>query len=737
LPGYYAWSLLKLDILLVITLTSALLSVSLFNQITVPASFRTKYTKYDRTVQIHHIGILSVITLGVFVTICTTTAMLTLGHKLPFPPTDTFASLAAISITTLAFAAYVQITTIQHRRSRTDSAGTPPVLFEGRVPIWFYLVLLTVCLPQLAIWTTRSGNTIYYHPIDLLIYDAQSAHAKYVSHASASKDIGQAVNSYRARYKRYPPPAFDHWYRYATERSSVILDDFDTIHNDLLPFHALPPEKIRRRTQRLLKNPWHNATGISIRDGKAAISSHVNDDHRWMMNGIVDLISKFSEWLPDMDMAFNIHDESRIAVHWDDLDSMRKAVDSSEAGSRPSNEFSSGRAAQWELLPDLAPDTQIMTDLSWEPIFHSHGAAHCPPGSAARARRQWDRSRLCTSCTEPHSLGPFLANWTNASDVCHQPDLAELHGFYYSPSTFKTIHELLPLFSQSKAPGFNDILYPSVWNWLDKAKYTPSDEYPDVPFSNKNKTLFWRGASSEGISPDRGQWKGMSRQRFLHILNDVNVAGASQPLLLPQAPAEEAENRQPGRKRHYTYTDVPVSTLTSLMYTDVHFVGRFVRCWDIDCPQQEAEFGLAERTNFQEHWQYKYLLDVDGAGFSGRFLPFMQSRSLPFKASLFKEWWDDRLTAWQHFVPLDLRAHGVWATLAYFVGLEGEIDGKHVKLEPHISEGKRIATNGREWAQKVLRKEDMEIYFFRLLLEWGRLTDDDRDLIGFSEGDIR
>jgi hypothetical protein len=32
----------------------------------------------------------------------------------------------------------------------------------------------------------------------------------------------------------------------------------------------------------------------------------------------------------------------------------------------------------------------------------------------------------------------------------------------------------------------------------------------------------------------------------------------------------------------------------------------------------------------------------------------------------------------------------------------------------------------------VLRKEDMEIYFFRLLLEWGRLTDDRRDMIGFG-----
>merc|ERR1711939_612796 len=42
-----------------------------------------------------------------------------------------------------------------------------------------------------------------------------------------------------------------------------------------------------------------------------------------------------------------------------------------------------------------------------------------------------------------------------------------------------------------------------------------------------------------------------------------------------------------------------------------------------------------------------------------------------------------------------------------------------------------LAETGREWAGKVLRKEDMEVYFFRLLLEWGRLTDDKRDELGF------
>lgn len=52
-------------------------------------------------------------------------------------------------------------------------------------------------------------------------------------------------------------------------------------------------------------------------------------------------------------------------------------------------------------------------------------------------------------------------------------------------------------------------------------------------------------------------------------------------------------------------------------------------------------------------------------------------------------------------------------------------------MEGRQDQAEWIADQGRKWASRALRKEDMEIYFFRLLLEWGRLVDDRRDEIGF------
>jgi hypothetical protein len=53
-------------------------------------------------------------------------------------------------------------------------------------------------------------------------------------------------------------------------------------------------------------------------------------------------------------------------------------------------------------------------------------------------------------------------------------------------------------------------------------------------------------------------------------------------------------------------------------------------------------------------------------------------------------------------------------------------------MDAHVNEGWWIAEQGRKWTEIALRKEDMEIYFFRLLLEWGRITDDQRDVLGYK-----
>jgi hypothetical protein len=587
-------------------------------------------------------------------------------------------------------------------------------------------------------WTRRQH--VVFHPIDALIYDAKVEHDEYSTKASWSRSLNDAVTGYRRKYQMDPPPNFDVWYEYATNRSAYVIDEFDQIHNDLLPFYALSPKVLRRTTWEMVSNPWNEISGIAIRNGNAAVQENVIPTHRWMLEGVAILVNSFAQYLPDMDLAFNLNDESRVSVPWSDMENFRLVEPILAGRNATSSSWSANRTDGWLPIPEHDYTESIFENSAFRNTFVKFGSVGCSPDSEARKRPIInDRSHICWKCAAPHSVGQFLANWTESADICHQPDLAHLHGFYLSPAAFKCSHQLMPVFSQSKPHGFNDILYPSAWNYMDKAIYNPSPSsgtpgskdykhgFPDAPFSEKENILFWRGATSEGVSSGDHAWRGMTRQRLVHMANNLTTSAHDKvTILLPDPSAAK------GRLKYQTIRGTDIKSLG--LNTDIAIVDGIARCGGIglhDCTDQDGEFGLVKPTDFQAHWQYRYLFDLDGAAFSGRFLPFLQSRSLPFKTALFREWYDSRITAWLHFVPQDLRLHGVWSTLAYFAGVDGRVNGREVKMQAHLEEGEAIATAGREWAKKVLRKEDMEIYFFRLLLEWGRLTDDRRDELGF------
>lgn len=318
------------------------------------------------------------------------------------------------------------------------------------IPLWVYIILVVPFTFRSIGWLAYAPRASH-HPVDMLISDATNRYNEYLNSATSSVNLSAAVDNYRIRYKRDPPPGFDHWYNYATLRDSVIIDDFDRINEDLSPYWALSPLEIRQRTWLAISNPWNDVASISIRQGKAEIGSNILPTHRWMLDGVVEMINHFDQWLPDMDISFNINDESRVSLPYEASQKLReKANKDYKLNQHIHNEFSSNRT--WESIPaDPIQDTPFI-DLSRQRTFSQYGSIGCPPSAPARISRHWDTSFLCASCTAPHSLGAFLPNWTISADVCHQPDLANLHGLYLSPAAFKATHELYPIFSQSKAP---------------------------------------------------------------------------------------------------------------------------------------------------------------------------------------------------------------------------------------------------------------------------------------------
>lgn len=588
-----------------------------------------------------------------------------------------------------------------------------------------FLQILFVSLSGIGlVFAVNKHRIAHLHPIDLLIHDGKISHDNFLAQAQGSRTLEEAVSEYRRRYQQHPPPGFDKWYEYAVNRSSVVIDDFDQIHDSLFPFWAFRPNELRELTHRLATNPFNELGAISIRNGKPRVQEDIRPTHTWMVIGAAQMIENFSEHLPDMDLLLNLNDEPRIAVPWEKASLLKHEAGMRRPGLEETvlHDWPTDRWQKWgPIEPTHQTNWTVFTDSSWHGVFDRYVSAVCPPSSKARTQRVWDRHDICMSCAVPHSIGQFPRNFDLASEICHQPDLAFLHGLLSSPAAFKVSQDLLPVFSQSVLSGFKDILFPSPWNYMDKVKYQPTEEHPDPDWSDKKNSLFWIGGTSEGMSRF-GEWKGMPRQRFSYLINNNTHSQVS--VLLP--------TNEPNSYRYEIMSGTaPTSQLNLRTY--VHLADPISRCGD--CELQFAELGAVSRVNFQEHWSHRFLFDLDGAGFSGRFLPFMQSRSLPLKTGIFRQWFDSRITSWLHFVPVDIRLHGLWSTLAYFAGVPSSTPHNpdaHMRMKPHTKQARWIADEGRKWAQAALRKEDMEIYFFRLLLEWGRLTDDRRDMLGYK-----
>ena len=570
--------------------------------------------------------------------------------------------------------------------------------------------------------------------IQELIASAQQAFTGWEVQARKSTTVEGLASEYYQRYGIPPPPNFDKWFEYARSQNSAIMDAFDQISLDLRPFWGLTPSALRNRTSHLLEHHELHVGGLRIRDGAVTLSPHVPGTHNWMMQGYIDMIKPFVQWLPDMDLAFNLDDECRVAVPFDQMDDHLYAAEESVERLRqtepkkltswsPSDQLSppwSDEYLQDDQSRDEVPQgSPFFTDHIRRPVYYSHVAPTCHPASAARNWHWWNKKISCSTCAAPHTItgrrGSYVSKWDLSGDLCHQPDLAYLHGFLLSPAPMIPTGTLFPIFSQGRVGGFSDILVPSPWNFVQKSEY---DDGSSVPWSEKNNALFWRGAPSDGFAT-HSSWVGFLRARFVKSAMEMtkkSLAGSPPPWAhLPDitgvgvnvtfvGPLHKCDGRECGFEHETFYDDAPLNLNTIIPKDDAG----------------QGDSNIPSAVPFEENWKYRHLVDLDGAGFSGRFIPFLQSHSLIYRASLFRTWFDERVHAWKHYVPLDLRlGDGFWELLAFF----GKGRGSGM--------GERIGADGREWAARVLRPEDMQIYMFRLLLEWGRLVDDKREMLGY------
>jgi hypothetical protein len=544
------------------------------------------------------------------------------------------------------------------------------------------------------------------HPAAQLIESAEKELQEMLDRQSIT--LGEAVQEYRRRNGIAPPPHFDKWFEFATRNGVVLIDEFDTVTQSLLPFWALKPSTIRARIAKALGHEDTALIGMTIRDG-AIVKIEGGPD--WQRQATTGMIKDFVQYLPDMDLGFNIHDEPRVVVPNDHLSAMVARAQDEVLPvvmkvQSPRNSFS-------PRPPDMN-DGKRFAETSvtrFNRFAHqqtwTHARLSCPAKSPAQKFEDVIPDNMTTYATTPLN---YIYNQTAFSDICNSPSLSSTFGFFERPNAFSIIHELTPVFSQSKISSFQDILYPSPWYWFKKVEYV---EDRDTTWENKTNSIYWRGSTTGGFSRNGG-WRRQHRQRVVRRINAPEKASIHVP-------------KDTSPTSTYTLREVDRRDYESLIDVKFSHIGQ---CDPGDCDAQKEFFELADHVDGQDAWLHKHLLDMDGNAFSGRFYSFLQSKSLTYKMAIFREWHSEWLRPWVHYIPFSLIGDEHLDLVRWFAGGEsldkrGEEGGTEKTGVDKGGNGdslgerkaREIAEKSREWAGKVLRNVDFEVWFFRLLLE--------------------
>ncbi|KAF2466868.1 uncharacterized protein BDR25DRAFT_376394 [Lindgomyces ingoldianus] len=573
-----------------------------------------------------------------------------------------------------------------------------------------------------------------------------------------AKSLSDAARKYRTRRKRHPPPGFSAWYAFAVQHGAVVVESFwDQIYDDLAPFWGIDPPVLRMKAAAV-------GPRVEVRDGVVRLDAKGKNDRLRLWENMLGALAREKHvLLPDVDVPFNSNAEPGLVVPWETIDTALElarpilaapmdvltqfsSYDSDQQianytfdpewlGARLTHPTSSrGPRPYWSLVrPACHPrswtrKTSLFVDI-WHPQGHTssaHSAANMLP---------------TTFPNGSEAFGGFVGNWSRAGDVCALPELQGLHGGFVGPESMSASVKFFPWFGAVKFSVGNDVLIPggSAWNEsLYSLGTGEEEEGVRVAWEEKQDVLFWRGPATGGHNTALN-WQRFHRHRFVSMMNASHVAFAEASLRTPVNGEPENAGVGPAgtfrllAQNPYHLPEQTNGTLAEWIHSwaDVAFTD--LHCDELSpsdhCPYNSDFFSVTAPPAPREQEKYKYtaILDGNGSDNDSEFINALRREVVPLRASVYRHWFDGRLWPWVHFVPLDNTFVDVYAIGRFF-------RGRH-RDDSHDNQARRIALAGKEWAEKVLRKEDMLIYLYRLLLEYARVVDDKRERLGWV-GDL-
>ncbi|KDE09310.1 hypothetical protein MVLG_00627 [Microbotryum lychnidis-dioicae p1A1 Lamole] len=527
------------------------------------------------------------------------------------------------------------------------------------------------------------------HPVHDLIQNATREWEAKLARQSTS--LYGAVKEYKWRHGRNPPKGFDRWYQFARENNVKLIDEFDQITTDILPFYALPPRVLNQRAMLLQNESW--TFTMQIKGGELDImGAHAKNGRAKDQAG---LMKRWASYVDEVNIMMSAHDGPSMIM---DYTTKMKHLEAAKKGVY---------LGEWEL--DHVDDDAGLRGFELA----------CANNS--RLRRMGEGLETTTL-----PLGPsYISNHLRAMNLCENPEWRYMHGFTAWPGLRPGI--LAPIFSFSKTSMHSDILLPPLEQYWDHEPWDPAWR------KKLHNKVVWRGTTT-GVWFDRSTWWRNS-QRVRLWFKSKDTTGTHRVRFDGQGSAT------PGGVPSIIERDVSTKALVD-RYLDFAFTGKAGQCTEEDgsCEAVRQLFDFQRGFGRNEANEYKYQLDLDGNAWSGRFHRLLTANQAILKSTIFPEWYSSWIQPWvqyapnplsycvlirrpfptlHSYIPIKVDYTDLFDVMAFFAGdLRGE--------NAHDDLAQIIARQGQEFAQTHWRFADMEAYVFRLALEWARCSASDR-----------
>ncbi|KAK7049711.1 hypothetical protein VNI00_005742 [Paramarasmius palmivorus] len=564
------------------------------------------------------------------------------------------------------------------------------------------------------------------HPIIELIERAEQDWKKKLQTASTSLD--EAVREYMRRYKRKPPKGFDKWWEYVKLHDVQLPDEYDQIYRDLEPFWGISPKDLQAIQQELEEKKDSYTLGKVAEQGVITIlrTSFEEGRHDQLVKGAEDIAAMLKdvskEW-PPFRATFSPHDGPNRLSDYEVKDAALVAASVGETLSR--NGLPQASSLGW--LSACAPTSRAR---NLPDIFvqkhndHIHPEAPAPPVIDAP---RFPYESTTDSPQSAQKTKSFIHDHVKSMNPCLHPSLFWRHGTFIShysgPGPEKY---MVPEFSACTTSIHHNIHIPTPYGWVEDLL-----EWDNPPWDDReDERLMWRGSDTGIWHGKDTRWKNSHRDWLVTWANSIR--GTVDVLYM----GDNGTSTDPVGPPH----TMRRARLNPSML-DVGFAGE-MQCEPETCARMAELYPATKRMSPKESGNYKYVIDVDGNGWSGRFKRLMTSHALVFKATIYAEWYHDRVQPWVHYVPIQVDLSDLYDALIFFRG-DPNGQGAHEDL------AKKIALQGREWSKTFWRKEDLNAYFYRsvmllsghrlnlilylrLILEWVRVMSPEREKMDYD-----